>query len=72
MGIKNVFLSIKFFARVNTGPRIRTRFVLVDVKVRPSGWIQVKHDVTIEIENSIKPALTARWLTMTFVEPKES
>ena len=39
--------------------------------MRPSGWIQVTHDITIEIENSPKPALTARWMTMTFVEPKD-
>ena len=71
MGINNGFESIKFVAPVKTGARIRTRFVLVDVKVRPSGWVQVKHDVTIEIENSTKPALTARWLTMTFVDPKD-
>jgi hypothetical protein len=27
--------------------------------------------VTIEIENSRKPALTARWLTLTVLERKE-
>jgi acyl dehydratase len=55
---------------VKTGSRIRTRFVLSGLKIRPSGWIQATHDVTIEIEDQKKPALTARWLTMTFVEPK--
>ncbi|TIV73590.1 MAG: MaoC family dehydratase, partial [Mesorhizobium sp.] len=43
-------------------------FVLADVKVRPSGWVQTAHDVTIEIEGSKKPALTARWLTLTLIE----
>ena len=70
MGINQGFENLKFVAPVKAGARIRTRFLLADVKVRPSGWIQVAHDVTIEIENSLKPALTARWLTMTFVEPK--
>ena len=28
--------------------------------------------VTIDIENSLKPALTARWLTLTHVEPREA
>jgi acyl dehydratase len=70
MGINQGFESLKFVAPVKAGARIRTRFVLAEVKVRPSGWIQVAHDVTIEIENSLKPALTARWLTMTFVQPK--
>ena len=71
MGINQGFESIRFVAPVKAGARIRTRFVLADVKVRPSGWIQVTHDITIEIENSPKPALTARWMTMSFVEPKD-
>src|SRR5687768_3100351 len=52
MGINQGFESIRFVAPVKAGARIRTRFVLADVKVRPSGWIQVTHDVTIEIENA--------------------
>jgi acyl dehydratase len=71
MGINHGFENIKFVAPVKTGSRIRTRFFLADVKVRPSGWIQITHDVTIEIENSIKPALTARWLTLMFVDPSK-
>ena len=71
MGIKAGFENLKFVAPVKTGSRIRTRFFLADVKVRPSGWIQISHDVTIEIENSKKPALTARWLTLTFVAPAD-
>lgn len=69
MGINQGFEQLKFVAPVKTGSRIRTRFVLADLKIRPSGWIQATHDVTIEIENSKKPALTARWLTLTYVEP---
>ena len=38
----------------------------------PSGWVQIAYDVTIEIENSLKPALTARWLTLTLVERREA
>ncbi|GAA4119868.1 MaoC family dehydratase [Aminobacter aganoensis] len=70
MGINQGFESLKFAAPVKTGSRIRTRFVLADLKIRPSGWIQATHDVTMEIEDQKKPALTARWLTLTFVEPK--
>ena len=70
MGINHGFDTVRFVAPVKTGARIRAKFVLADVKVRPSGWIQITTDVTIEIENSAKPALTARWLTLTFVEPK--
>lgn len=70
MGVNHGFDTLRFVAPVKTGTRIRARFVLADVKVRPSGWIQTSTDVTIEIENSAKPALTARWLTLAFVEPE--
>lgn len=70
MGINHGFDAVRFLAPVKTGARIRARFLLADVKVRPSGWIQLANDVTIDIENSVKPALTARWLTLTFIEPK--
>ena len=72
MGINHGFDKIRFLAPVKSGARIRARFFLADVNARPSGWVQTSYDVTIEIENSPKPALTARWLTLTFVEPKEA
>jgi len=71
IGINHGFDTVRFVSPIKTGSNIRARFVLADVKVRPSGWIQVANDVTVEIENSLKPALTARWLTLTFVEPKQ-
>ena len=70
MGVNHGFDEIRFLAPVRTGARIRARFVLAEVKARPSGWVQMTHDVTIEIEGSKKPALTARWLTLAFVEPE--
>jgi acyl dehydratase len=72
IGINYGFDKVRFMAPVKSGARIRARFSLADVNVRPSGWVQMSYDVTIEIENSPKPALTARWLTMTVVEPKEA
>ncbi len=71
IGINHGFDRVRFVSPIKTGARIRARFFLADVKVRPSGWIQVTNDVTVEIENALKPALTARWLTLTFVQPKE-
>jgi acyl dehydratase len=70
MGVNHGFEQIRFLAPVKTGSRIRAKFVLAEVKARPSGWVQATHDVTIEIEGAKKPALTARWLTLTFVEPE--
>jgi acyl dehydratase len=72
MGINHGFDKVRFMAPVKSGARIRARFFLANVNVRPSGWVQMSYDVTIEIENSPKPALTARWLTLTVVEPKEA
>jgi acyl dehydratase len=71
IGINYGFDSVRFQAPVKTGARVRGRFFLADLNVRPSGWIQSSYDVTIEIENSRKPALTARWLTLTVLERKE-
>jgi acyl dehydratase len=72
IGINHGFDTVRFIAPVKTGSRIRARFMLAEAKVRPSGWIQVANDVTIEIEGSAKPALTARWLTLAFVPRKAS
>ncbi|HMM64860.1 MAG TPA: MaoC family dehydratase [Mesorhizobium sp.] len=70
MGVNHGFDQVRFLTPVKTGSRVRTRFVLADVKARPSGWVQITHDVTVEIDGSVKPALTARWLTLTFIEPQ--
>lgn len=72
MGVNNGFETLRFVAPVKTGSRIRTRFVLAAVKARPSGWIEIAHDITVEIEDAPKPAMTARWLTLSFVPPEES
>ncbi len=70
MGINHGFESVRFVSPVKTGSRIRARFRLADVKVRRSGWIEVTNDVTVDIENTLKPALTARWVTLTYIEPR--
>lgn len=71
MAINHGFENLRFSAPVKTGARIRARFVLASMKARPSGMIQMNYDVTIEIENSQKPALTARWQTIAVVEPRD-
>ncbi len=71
MSINYGFDRIRFAAPVKSGARIRARFFLADINIRPSGWVQIAYDVTIEIENSKKPALTARWLTLTVLERKD-
>lgn len=71
MGINYGFDKLRFIAPVKTGARIRARFFLAEVNARPSGWVQITHNVTIDIENSPKPAITAKWLTIAVMERKE-
>ena len=63
-GINHGFDKIRFQSPVKTGSRIRARFFLFHVKVRPSGWSEITYDVTLDIEKQLKPALTARWITL--------
>lgn len=72
MGVNYGFEKVRFVTLVKTGARVRGRFVLADVNVRPSGWIQVATDVTVEIEGVKKPALTARWLTLAVLQREEA
>jgi acyl dehydratase len=64
IGINYGFEQIRFIAPVKTGARIRARFRLAEAKIRPSGIVHITHDVTIEIEGNVRPALTAKWLTL--------
>src|SRR5690606_38534830 len=64
MAINQGFDNLRFIAPVRSGARIRTRYVMAKANVRPSGVVQLTYDITIEIENSAKPALTASWLTI--------
>ncbi|MHB2263851.1 MaoC family dehydratase [Aliihoeflea sp. PC F10.4] len=72
MGVNYGFEKVRFVTPVKTGARVRGRFVLADVNVRPSGWVQVSTDVTVEVEGSIKPALTARWLTLAVLQKEDA
>lgn len=68
VGINHGFDRIRFAAPVRSGARVRARFVLAEARIRPSGIVQIAHDVTMEIEGSLKPAFTARWLTIAIVD----
>ena len=38
------------------------------LKIRPSGYVEMTYGVTVEIENQIKPALTAEWKGIAIME----
>ena len=71
IGVNYGFDRIRFASPVRSGARIRARFKLAELTTRPSGWIHFNYDVTVEIEGSRKPALTARWLTLAALENKK-
>ncbi|MDR6634229.1 acyl dehydratase [Phyllobacterium sp. 1468] len=68
MGINYGFDTVRFMAPVKSGKRVRARFKLVDADIRPSGRVLNNYEVTLEIENSLKPALVANWLTIAVLE----
>jgi acyl dehydratase len=71
IGVNYGFDSVRFASPVRSGARIRGRFKLAELTVRPSGWIHFNYDATIEIEGLKKPALTARWLTLAALDSKK-
>lgn len=71
MSINYGFDRLRFVAPVRSGTRVRARFKLADATVRPSGWVQINYDLSIEIEGSKKPAISARWLTIAVIDRKE-
>ncbi len=71
MGINYGFDTVRFVAPVKSGARIRGRFILAEARFRGGGMLMTTYDVTIEIENERKPALTARWTTIIQFDPKD-
>ena len=57
---------VRFIAPVRSGSRVRGRFILDAVEDKAPGQLLLRHTVTVEIEGSDKPALTAQWLGLIF------
>ena len=67
MGVNYGFDKIRFLQPVASGSRVRGRFKLLSADDKGGGRWLIKHEVTVEIEGSDKPALVAEWLGMQFV-----
>ena len=67
MGVNYGFDKIRFLAPVPAGSRIRGRFRLLSAEDKGGGRWLLKHELTVEIEGSEKPALIAEWLGMQIV-----
>ena len=57
---------VRFIAPVRAGSRVRGRFILDAIEDKAPGQYLMRHNVTVEIENESKPALTAIWLGLLF------
>lgn len=71
MGINYGFDRIRFMSPVKCGKRIRGHFVLTEARFRGAGMMMTTYDISIEIENERKPALTATWITIVQFDPKD-
>jgi len=71
MGINYGFDKVRFLTPVKCGKRIRGHFVLSEARFRGAGMMMTTYDVSIEIEDERKPALTASWMTIIQFDPKD-
>lgn len=71
MGINYGFENIRFVSPVKSGARVRGHFTLVEARLRGASMMMTTYDVSVEIENEKKPALTARWTTIVQFDPKD-
>ncbi|MFA7413537.1 MAG: MaoC family dehydratase [Rhizobium sp.] len=71
MGINYGFDKVRFMSPVKCGKRIRGHFVLSEARFRGAGMIMLTYDISIEIENERRPALTATWITISQFDPKD-
>lgn len=71
MGINYGFEKVRFMAPVRSGARVRGRFVLDEARFRGAGMATIRYNVSVEIENEAKPALTAEWITIVQFDPKD-
>ncbi|TCR78348.1 acyl dehydratase [Rhizobium sp. BK376] len=71
MGVNYGFDKIRFMSPVKAGTRVRGGFKLAEARLRGAGMMMLTYEVTVEIENERKPALTATWITITQFDPKD-
>lgn len=67
MGVNYGFDKVRFINPVPAGSNIRGRFKLLSAEDKGGGRWLIKHELTVEIEGSDKPALIAEWLGMHMV-----
>ncbi len=71
MGINYGFEKVRFITPVKSGARVRGRFSLDEARFRGAGMVTIRYNVSVEIEDERKPALTAEWITIVQFNPKD-
>jgi acyl dehydratase len=71
MGINYGFDRVRFMSPVKSGSRVRGHFTLSECRFRGAGMLMTTYEVSVEIENEKKPALTATWITIVQFDPKD-
>jgi acyl dehydratase len=71
MGINYGFDRIRFMSPVKSGSRIRGHFTLAEARFRGASMLMTSYEISVEIENEKKPALTATWVTIVQFDPKD-
>lgn len=69
MGVNYGFDKLRFLAPVPAGSKVRGRFKLLSADDKGGGRWLLKHELTVEVQGSEKPALIAEWLGMQVVAP---
>ncbi len=64
MGINYGFDRVRFLAPVRVGSRVRGRFTLAELNLRSANEVMLRYGVTVELDGSPKPALSAAWITL--------
>lgn len=71
MGINYGFDRVRFMSPVRSGARVRCHFTLAACRFRGADMLMTTYEVSVEIENEKKPALTANWITIVQFDPKD-
>ncbi len=71
LGINYGFEKVRFMSPVKCGAQVRGRFMLAETRLRGANMLMLTYDVTVEIENERKPAMTATWTTISQFDPKD-
>jgi len=64
MGVNYGFDKVRFVSPVKVNSRIRAHGVIADVQLKDPNTVQIKRQMTIEIEGEDRPACVAEWVTL--------